>query len=297
MVLKVKEIESATSNDSKQLIILRLKSFLKGLGKDFLMYIRPNIQSKFLIDLIVSLNILNKKEKNTYVLTNGIQNDMITLKNDQFNSNGKFLSNSLNQEYGTNKNQTKTEDDNKPDYIKIINICRKHPKFRKCVCSAFPFSPICKKDYCKENKNSFFCNNNYCRKKGNDKINCECLKNPFSDNCKCLIYGNFDKNCHCKKYKKSIFCEKDYCSGSPKNNHIFCICERDPNSKECKKDYCKKNKSDKRCKCLENPNSRACVCEIVPDLKICKGKLDQIKQFYVNYKYEIKKKGKKESRT
>jgi len=233
-----------------------MKKFLRALGREYIEYIKPYIESDYLKTLIISLNILSKEEAASLRITNGIQEEKIEIDDNHFDENGRFNSNTLNKIYRSSRVKGKTnENKNIPEYVKILGVCSKHPKFMNCLCSAFPFSPVCKNDYCKENKNSFFCNRQYCSVKKNDKENCQCSSNPMSQNCKCLIYGNFDKQCYCNKYKKSIFCQKDYCSERP-SNHFFCKCEKKPNSKECRKDYCKKNRSDKRCKCLINPNSR-----------------------------------------
>jgi hypothetical protein len=260
----------------------KIINLIEGLGADFLKYIKP-LKLPEHLQMILSKMVKPKSANEIFtVVTNGINHIPISLKKSNLDENGKFDPNSLTQEYDPNKPKNVV----KTDYLAIFQTCRKHPHFRKCVCAAYPFSPICKKNYCSENANSHFCNKNYCPNKRNDKKNCICLSNPKSQGCKCLIYGNFDKSCYCNRFKNSIFCEKNFCSNQAKSNHIFCTCQRNPDGDECEKDYCKKNPNDKRCKCLINPNARDCICESVSNLSECEGKLDKIRNAYNNYNFQ-----------
>jgi len=166
-----------------------------------------------------------------------------------FEANAKTKNNNIN-------NKTCNEKD-------IFCQCKNHPRYRPCVCLAFPNAEICVKDFCKEDKHklSYECNPKLnCNSQQSFKSEiCKC-KNSFDASCACKL-NPLAKDCFCKKYPISHLCNSQNCSFEKES--IFCKCadmqEKRRNS-FCQDYYCKLNANAPQCFCILNPEENYCKC-------------------------------------
>jgi hypothetical protein len=150
----------------------------------------------------------------------------------------------------------------------IFELCEKHPKMGDCICAAFPFAYVCKKDYCLNNPNYYECDPNYCNLYPKDKEACKCKFHPLDTSCKCKL-NPIRKECFCLSYPSSLYCLPDFCKNDNYRNEIYCLCSRNPFAPECKPAYCRDSKNDYRCKCLLQPDDESCKC-LMKGEKNCK---------------------------
>ncbi len=177
----------------------------------------------------------------------------------------------------------------KCDKNDIYCLCKYHPKYKECVCLAYPKSIICS-NYCLENPDDYFCNPNKCSESNEvaksdicfckynvDDIKCKCKSNPYS------------RECFCLKNPLSHLCNPKACKYNP--NSLFCSCQTNLRENMCKQRYFFDNKTSPYCKCIVNPYSQQCSCLNDPnscskkefmeaivefDLKIRDGKINLI---------------------
>ena len=140
----------------------------------------------------------------------------------------------------------------------IFCLCKNHPKYKDCVCLAYPKSVICSEDYCLDNKDNYECNPSKCdsdEKKSSDV--CYCKENYNDTKCKCKL-NPFQKECFCVKYPSSHLCNKKNCKLNP--NTVFCKCDARPKSKICSPTFCNDSPKSVHCKCILEPLSNECKC-------------------------------------
>jgi len=185
------------------------------------------------------------------------------------NSNDNNKSNE-NKYFHMGKN---IEDNKSCEKDDIFCQCKNHPRYRPCVCLAFPNAEICIKDFCKgqKNKNSYECNpkenclaNDYFM----DKMDCGC-KDNFDFFCECKL-NPLSKECFCKKYPISYLCNTENCSSEKES--IFCRCKTNEDFKNndiCQDYYCRLNPNNPQCFCLVYPEDNYCKC--LNDPSICES--------------------------
>jgi len=173
----------------------------------------------------------------------------------------------------------------------IYCICKFHPKYKNCVCLAYPKSVVCSSTYCFENKNSYECNPLMCEKPDNkNSTECFCRENMNHIRCKCKL-NPLDRDCFCLKFPLSHLCNQRICKFNP--NSMYCKCEITPKDPICSPKYCHKNPDSPHCECLLNPLDEKCKC--INDPNNCSKK--DIMKTIVEYDSRIRslcnKKGKK----
>jgi hypothetical protein len=140
----------------------------------------------------------------------------------------------------------------------IYCLCKYHPKYRDCVCSAFPRSVVCSSTYCYENKNSYECNPLFCDNKDNENLSdCFCKTNTNHISCKCKT-NPYHKDCFCMKFPLSHLCNERICKYNP--NSLYCKCMYSPDDPICSPSYCFENPKAPQCECLVNPLDDNCKC-------------------------------------
>ena len=144
------------------------------------------------------------------------------------------------------------------DISDIYCLCKYHPKYRDCVCLAYPRSVTCSTTYCYENKNSYECNPLYCEKSENlISSECFCKTNTNHISCKCKT-NPYHKDCFCMKFPLSHLCNDRICRFNP--NSLFCKCQYSPSDPICSPVYCFDNNKSPQCECIVTPVSDNCRC-------------------------------------
>lgn len=150
----------------------------------------------------------------------------------------------------------------------IFCQCKNHPRYRPCICLAFPNAEICVKDFCKEDKNKFSyeCNpklncqaKTQSSKSQNKSESCKC-KNNFDSLCACKL-NPLSKDCFCRKFPISHLCNIQNCSFEKES--IFCKCSDALEKKRngvCQDYFCRLNPNAPQCFCLVNPEENYCKC-------------------------------------
>lgn len=196
----------------------------------------------------------NTNEEEGYSIMRKYDNKQASKENPNEDSN-----NNSNNNFNTNNHNNKKACNEKD----IFCQCKDHPRYRPCVCLAFPNAEICVKDFCKEEKNklSYECN---------PKLNCLTDENDTKEICKCKT--NFDslcacklnplsKDCFCRKYPISHLCNNQNCSFEKES--IFCKCadaREKKNNSICQDYYCRLNPNAPQCFCLISPEDNYCKC-------------------------------------
>lgn len=140
----------------------------------------------------------------------------------------------------------------------IYCLCKFHPKYKNCVCVAFPKSVVCSSTFCFENKNSYECNPLMCDNPINkNSSQCFCRKNINNLKCKCKLNPHH-KDCFCMKFPFSHMCNDKICQFNP--NSLFCKCKIIPGDPICSPKYCIDNPKSPHCECLLNPYNKNCKC-------------------------------------
>jgi hypothetical protein len=164
----------------------------------------------------------------------------------------------------------------------IYCICKFHPKYKNCVCLAYPKSVVCSSTYCFENKNSYECNPLMCEKPDNkNSTECFCRENIDHIRCKCKM-NPLDRDCFCLKFPLSHLCNQRICKFNP--NSLYCKCDITPKDPICSPKYCHKNPDSPHCECLLNPLDEKCKC--INDPNNCSK--DDIMKTIVEYDTRIR---------
>lgn len=144
----------------------------------------------------------------------------------------------------------------------IYCLCKFHPRYRDCVCLAYPKSVICSSTFCRENKDNYECNPLRCDKNKTDE-KCFCKDNINDIRCKCKL-NPLCKECFCMKYPYSHMCNERICILNP--NSLFCKCARIPEDEICSPKHCIENPKHPHCECILDPMGDQCKCLNDPNL-------------------------------
>ena len=150
----------------------------------------------------------------------------------------------------------------------IYCLCKNHPQYKECICSVFPMSVICMKNYCIEHSNDYECNPSVCDNEEFKTDKCYCKNNLNDIKCKCMT-NPYSRECFCTKNPLSHLCNKKICHFNP--NSLFCSCSKNHRPLMCEATYCVENPLNPYCKCIVNPFKDECKC--LNDPITCSSKL------------------------
>ena len=142
------------------------------------------------------------------------------------------------------------------DASDIYCLCKFHPRYKDCVCLAYPKSVICSETYCAENPLTYECNPQRCDDEPKDD-KCFCKDNIDDIKCKCKM-NPVNKECFCMKFPFSHLCNDKICKFNP--NSLFCKCQLKPKDNICSPKFCVKNPNHPQCECIINPMNKHCKC-------------------------------------